>query len=111
MVERDGDGGGAGIGDFVEVHVDFFVGKADAANGGVDDAFVGLVGHEEVDGFGVEADFGERAFGSFRRAIQLGVPVNTRQAQAELSDGLLRIRFPKVPNRRGEEVPIEVRFK
>lgn len=53
----------------------------------------------------------ERVFGSFRRVIQLGVPVNTRQAVAVLSDGLLRIRFPKVPNRRGEEVPIEVRCK
>lgn len=50
----------------------------------------------------------ERAFGRFRRTVQLGVPVNTRQAEAALVDGLLRIRFPKVPNRRGEEVPIEV---
>ena len=50
----------------------------------------------------------ERAFGPFRRAIHLGVPVNTRQAVAELHNGLLRIVFPKVPNRRGEEVPIEV---
>ncbi len=51
----------------------------------------------------------ERRFGPFRRVIQLGVPVNTRQARAELDDGLLRIMFPKVANRRGEEVPIEVR--
>ena len=51
----------------------------------------------------------ERAFGRFRRVIQLGVPVNTHRAEAVLLDGLLRIRFPKVPNRRGEEVPIEVR--
>ena len=53
----------------------------------------------------------ERVFGSFRRVIQLGVPVNTRQALAELDHGLLRICFPKVPNRRGEQVPIEVRCK
>jgi len=53
----------------------------------------------------------ERVFGEFRRAIPLGVPVNTRQARAELTDGLLRIRFPKVPNRRGEEVPIEVQVR
>ena len=51
----------------------------------------------------------ERAFGRFRRVIQLGVPVNTHRAEAVLQDGLLRIRFPKVPNRRGEEVAIEVR--
>ncbi|MCP3979548.1 MAG: Hsp20/alpha crystallin family protein [bacterium] len=50
----------------------------------------------------------ERAFGPFRRVIHLGVPVNTRQAVAEIGSGLLRIAFPKVPNRRGEEVPIEV---
>jgi len=50
----------------------------------------------------------ERQFGPFRRVIQLGVPVNTRQAGAVLQDGLLRLTFPKVPNRRGEEVRIEV---
>jgi HSP20 family protein len=50
----------------------------------------------------------ERSFGAFRRVIHLGVPVNTRQAQAVLKNGLLRICFPKVPNRRGEAVPIEV---
>lgn len=56
----------------------------------------------------VEFHAAERQFGSFKRVIQLGVPVNTRRAVAELSNGLLEVRFPKVPNRRGEEVPIEV---
>lgn len=51
----------------------------------------------------------ERAFGRFRRVIHLGVPVNTHHAEAVLADGLLTIRFPKVPNRRGQEVPIDVR--
>ncbi len=51
---------------------------------------------------------GERAFGTFRRAIHLSAPVNTHRAEATLLDGLLRIRFPKVPNRRGEQVRIEV---
>jgi len=50
----------------------------------------------------------ERSYGPFRRVIHLGVPVNTRRATASLNNGLLRITFPKVPNRRGEEVPIEV---
>ena len=50
----------------------------------------------------------ERQFGPFRRVIQLGVPVNPRQADASLIQGLLRITFPKVPNRRGEVVKIEV---
>lgn len=51
----------------------------------------------------------ERAYGAFRRVIHLGVPVNTHKAEAVLADGNLRIRFPKVPNRRGEEVAIQVR--
>ena len=55
-----------------------------------------------------EFHIAERVFGAFRRVIHLGVPVNTRQAKAVLNNGLLRIKFPKVPNRRGEEVPIEV---
>jgi HSP20 family protein len=50
----------------------------------------------------------ERGYGAFRRVIHLGVPVNTHKAEAVLSDGNLRIRFPKVPNRRGEEVAIPV---
>ncbi len=53
----------------------------------------------------------ERVFGPFRRVIRLEVPVNTRRAEAALLNGLLRISFPKVPNRRGEEVPIEVQLK
>jgi HSP20 family protein len=52
---------------------------------------------------------GERAFGPFRRAIHLSAPVNTHRAEATLIDGLLRIQFPKVANRRGEEVEIEVK--
>ena len=51
----------------------------------------------------------ERAYGRFRRVIHLGAPVNTHKAEAVLVDGNLRIRFPKVANRRGEEVAIEVR--
>jgi len=51
----------------------------------------------------------ERQFGSFRRTIHIGAPVNSRMAEAVLDNGLLRISFPKVPNRRGEEVPVEVK--
>ena len=57
---------------------------------------------------GVEFQLVERGFGAFRRVIQLGVPVNSRLAKATLNNGLLRICLPKVPNRRGEAVPIEV---
>lgn len=51
---------------------------------------------------------GERPSGRFRRSLHIPVPVNTRLARAELADGVLRVEFPRVPNRRGEEVPIEV---
>jgi HSP20 family protein len=50
----------------------------------------------------------ERQYGPFRRVIHLGVPVNTRIARGTLNNGLLRLTFPKVPNRRGEVVRIEV---
>ncbi|HKQ61545.1 MAG TPA: Hsp20/alpha crystallin family protein [Candidatus Polarisedimenticolaceae bacterium] len=58
---------------------------------------------------GGRARVAERTFGPFRRTVHLEVPVNTRRAEAVLQAGLLRITFPKVPNRRGEEVPIEVK--
>src|SRR5262245_53846888 len=51
----------------------------------------------------------ERGFGSFKRVVRLGVPINTHQAKTEYRDGLLRVIFPKVPNRRGEEVSIPIR--
>jgi HSP20 family protein len=51
----------------------------------------------------------ERAFGAFRRVVHLTAPVNTHRAEATMAEGLLRIRFPKVPNRRGEQVRIEVK--
>ena len=57
---------------------------------------------------GERCEHRERQYGPFRRVIHLGVPVNTRQAQAVLHNGLLRLTFPKVPNRRGEDVRIEV---
>jgi HSP20 family protein len=56
----------------------------------------------------VRSHVAERAFGRFRRVIDLGAPVNTHKAEAVLTDGTLRIRFPKVSNRRGEEVTIQV---
>lgn len=69
-----------------------------------------IQGNKQRPGLSGQVEFllAERSFGAFRRVIQLGVPVNTRQAKATLKNGLLRICFPKVPNRRGEAVPIEV---
>jgi HSP20 family protein len=51
----------------------------------------------------------DRGCGPFRRVIPLNVPVNTHRAEASLDHGLLRIHFPKVPNKRGEAVQIPVR--
>ena len=64
--------------------------------------------HARRTGSHARCDHSERQFGPFRRVIHLGVPVNTRQAKAVLQNGLLRLTFPKVPNRRGEDVKIEV---
>ena len=69
-----------------------------------------IQGEKKRPGVAGEARFhsAERQFGPFRRVIHLSVPVNTRQAEARLSNGLLRLTFPKVANRRGEVVRIEV---
>jgi len=50
----------------------------------------------------------ERAYGQFRRLVHMPSQINTREARAVLDNGLLTIVFPKVPNRRGEEVQIPI---
>ena len=50
----------------------------------------------------------ERSFGKFRRVVRLSVPINTHKAVTEYRDGVLKVVFPKVPNRRGEEVVIPI---
>lgn len=52
----------------------------------------------------------ERVCGRFRRAIPIGTPINTRDASATLRNGVLEVFFPKVSNRRGEEVVIPVKI-
>src|SRR4051812_39535245 len=37
----------------------------------------------------------ERAYGVFRREIEINVPIERKAAKAELENGLLRIRLPK----------------
>ena len=74
---------------------------------GGDVILVGEKARPALDGQG-RSHVAERAFGRFRRVIDLGVPVNTHKAEAVLTEGTLRIRFPKVSNRRGEEVAIKV---
>ena len=50
----------------------------------------------------------ERATGPFRRVVHLPPMVNTRGAKAALENGVLTVHFPKVSNRRGEEVVIPI---
>ena len=51
----------------------------------------------------------ERSFGQFARTIPLRWPVRKDEATAELKDGVLTIRLPKVEDRRGTEYKIEVK--
>jgi len=53
----------------------------------------------------------ERGYGKFKRVVHISSPVNTREAIAVLSEGVLEVKFPKVPNRRGGEVAIRIREK
>ena len=51
----------------------------------------------------------ERSFGKFGRIVPLRWTVSIRDASAELVNGVLHIRLPKIEDRRGEEVLIAVR--
>ena len=50
----------------------------------------------------------ERTHGSFSRTMALPVPVNTHRASARLLEGLLTVTFPRVQNRRGEDISIVI---
>jgi HSP20 family protein len=50
----------------------------------------------------------ERGFGRFARSVRLGRSCDTSRATATLSDGELRVRLPKIPDRRGRAVQIQV---
>jgi HSP20 family protein len=51
----------------------------------------------------------ERGFGRFARVVRLSAPCDTSRARAALVDGELRVRLPKIPERRGRRliVPVE----
>ncbi|MDQ3745755.1 MAG: Hsp20/alpha crystallin family protein [Acidobacteriota bacterium] len=51
----------------------------------------------------------ERSFGQFVRTVPLRWPVRKDAATAELKDGLLTVRLPKLEDRRGAEHKIEVK--
>ena len=51
----------------------------------------------------------ERSFGQFARTLPLRWPIRTDGATAELKDGILTIRLPKLKDRRGGAHKIEVK--
>jgi HSP20 family protein len=53
----------------------------------------------------------ERGFGRFARSVRLGRSCDTSQATAVLNDGELRVRLPKIPERRGRALPVQVQIR
>ena len=51
----------------------------------------------------------ERSFGKFGRIVPLRWTFSVRDASAQLCNGVLHIRLPKIEDRRGEEVLVEVK--
>ena len=51
----------------------------------------------------------ERSFGKFGRIVPIRWTVCIRSATAELTNGMLHIHLPKIEDRRGEEVLVEVK--
>ena len=51
----------------------------------------------------------ERSFGKFGRIVPLRWTFSVREAAAHLCNGVLHIQLPKIEDRRGEEVLIEVK--
>jgi HSP20 family protein len=51
----------------------------------------------------------ERSFGKFGRIVPLRWTFSVRDASAQLCNGVLHIQLPKIQDRRGEEVLIEVK--
>jgi HSP20 family protein len=50
----------------------------------------------------------ERAYGKFYKAVPILVPFNSQAGKAVLQNGLLRITFPKVPERRKKTITLSV---
>jgi HSP20 family protein len=51
----------------------------------------------------------ERSYGKFNRIIHLRWSISARTATAEIANGVLLIRLPKIEDRRGAEFKIEVK--
>lgn len=50
----------------------------------------------------------EREFGKFRRIVPLIGAVNPHKARAVLANGILSVRFPRVVDRRGKSIKIDI---
>jgi HSP20 family protein len=50
----------------------------------------------------------ERSYGKFNRIVPLRWSISVRQSSAELKNGILLIRIPKMEDRRGVEFKVEV---
>src|SRR5687767_8688801 len=49
----------------------------------------------------------ERSYGLFRREIAINIPIDHKNARAELRDGLMRIRLPKVSSKpEASQIPV-----
>ena len=48
----------------------------------------------------------ERAYGQFRREIDINVPIDRKAAKADLKNGLLRIQLPKAGKAEPTDIPI-----
>lgn len=53
----------------------------------------------------------ERGFGRFARAVRLPGPVDATRADASLEGGVLRVKIPRVDDRRGAPIRIHIRTK
>lgn len=51
----------------------------------------------------------ERSYGRFSRIVSLRWSISVRDATAELKNGILMIRLPKIPDRRGKEFKVPVK--
>jgi HSP20 family protein len=51
----------------------------------------------------------ERSYGNFCRVVHLRWTISTREARAELADGVLIVRLPKTKDRRGTEFRVPIK--
>ena len=69
-----------------------------------------IAGHKTPRRARTEASFHlvERGFGRFARAVRMATACDTSRASARLADGELRITIPRIAERRGRAIRIEI---